>query len=238
MTNDLVVLSLTAAGIGVLHTALGPDHYLPFVLMARSERWSQAKMLWVTLLCGLGHVLSSVLVGTVGIVLGVGVGRLGKFESMRGDLAAWGLIAFGLVYGVWGLRRAHRNRPHTHVHTHCDDTIHTHMHGHQREHIHLHQEQSAARRLTPWILFILFVFGPCEPLIPLLMYPAARSSVAGVVVVTAVFSISTLATMAALVKLASIGIQRLPLGQLERYTHALAGAALCLCGIAIAVFGL
>jgi len=25
-----------------------------------------------------------------------------------------------------------------------------------------------------WALFLIFVFGPCEPLIPLIMYPAAK----------------------------------------------------------------
>ena len=42
------------------------------------------------------------------------------------------------------------------------------------------------------ILFTIFVFGPCEPLIPILMYPAAKSSVAGMLLVAGVFSVGFL----------------------------------------------
>ena len=243
MENNLLLLCLTAAGIGALHTALGPDHYLPFVVMARSERWSRRKALRVTLACGLGHVLSSMLLGAVGIALGVAVGRLEKIETVRGGLAVWGLIAFGLAYGVWGLRRAQRNRPHAHVHAHSDGTVHCHTHAHQQEHLHVHQlgtrtgDRPASGRLTAWMLFVVFVFGPCEPLIPLLMYPAAQGSTAGVILVSAAFGVATLAMMAVLVTLALLGVERLPLGTLERYTHALAGFAVFFCGMAMAWFG-
>ncbi len=243
MGHELALLALTAAAVGVLHTVLGPDHYLPFALMARAERWSRAKTLWVTLACGLGHVLSSVALGAVGITLGVAAARLEAIEAMRGQLAAWALIAFGLVYFVWGLRRAQRNRPHVHVHSHLDGTVHIHRHTHVQEHLHIHGEHARAdqqarpRRLTPWVLFILFLFGPCEALIPLLMYPAAQNSTGGVAVVTAVFGVATMGTMLVLVLVMLRGIEKLPLGILERYTHALAGAALALCGVTIAVLG-
>ena len=59
MPTEWALLALTGATVGILHTALGPDHYLPFALMARAGRWSRAKTLWVTLACGLGHVLRS-----------------------------------------------------------------------------------------------------------------------------------------------------------------------------------
>ncbi|MEE8608129.1 MAG: sulfite exporter TauE/SafE family protein [Nitrospiraceae bacterium] len=237
MGHELALLALTAAAVGVLHTVLGPDHYLPFVLMGRAERWSRAKTLWVTLACGLGHVLSSVALGAVGITLGVAVARLEAIEAIRGQLAAWALIAFGLVYFVWGLRRAQRNRPHVHVHPHLDGTVHIHRHTHVQEHLHVHGEHARPRRLTLWVLFILFLFGPCEALIPLLMYPAAQSSTGGVAVVTAVFGVATMGTMLVIVLVMLRGIEKLPLGILERYTHALAGAALALCGVTIAVLG-
>ncbi len=243
MEHELALLALTAAAVGVLHTVLGPDHYLPFVLMARAERWSRTKTLWVTLACGLGHVLSSVALGAVGITLGVAVARLEAIETIRGHLAAWALIAFGLVYFVWGLRRAQRHRPHVHVHPHLDGTVHIHRHTHVQEHLHVHGEHTDAdrparpRRLTPWVLFILFLFGPCEVLIPLLMYPAAQSSAGDVALVTTVFGVATMGTMLVIVLVMLRGIERLPLGTLERYTHALAGAALALCGVTIAVLG-
>ena len=67
MSNDITVLMFVAASIGFFHTLFGPDHYLPFIVMARANRWSTIKTIWITLLCGVGHVVSSVVLGIIGI---------------------------------------------------------------------------------------------------------------------------------------------------------------------------
>lgn len=236
MNNEITILSATAATLGLVHTVLGPDHYLPFTVMARARGWKLAKTMWITFLCGLGHIGSSVLLGLAGAALGTAVGRLEAIESFRGNLAAWAMIAFGLAYAVWGLRRAYRNRPHNHVHVHGDGTSHDHGHVHGGEHSHVHQEGKSS--ITPWVLFTIFVFGPCEPLIPLLMYPAAKHSAWGMALVAGIFGAVTIATMMAIVSLTTLGLKKLPLGGLERFSHALAGATIFLCGAAIQFLGL
>jgi len=232
MPSELVVLMVTAASIGLIHTLIGPDHYLPFIVMAKARKWSALRTGWITLLCGLGHVGSSVVLGLVGIALGIAVGKLELTESYRGQIAAWLLTAFGLVYMVWGIRRAIRNRPHTHLHVHAEDIEHTHEHAHERDHAHPH---TAGRKvnITPWVLFTIFVFGPCEPLIPLLMYPAAAASLSATALVAAVFGAVTIATMLGAVLAGTFVTSLLPTRRLERYSHALAGAAVFLCGVAI-----
>ena len=82
------------------------------------------------------------------------------------------------------------------------------------------------------------MLGPCEPLIPLLMYPAARESVVGVVVVTAVFGLVTVMTMTLMVAIALMGLKTLQLGKLEPYGHAMAGSTILACGLGIALLGL
>jgi sulfite exporter TauE/SafE len=238
MDDQFRILLLTAVSVGFLHTLLGPDHYLPFLFFARSLRWSRTKTLWITFLCGIGHVLSSVALGALGIALGLGLAYLKLIESVRGDVAAYLLIAFGLVYGAWGLRRALRNRPHTHTHLHPDGAVHAHFHTHHEEHMHVHGAPEKVTSLTPWVLFTIFVFGPCETLIPLLMYPAARRSIMGMVAVVTAFTIATVGTMLVTVTLVLSGIERIPLGKIERYSHALAGGALALCGVTIRFAGL
>ncbi len=235
--TELVALIITAASIGFFHTILGPDHYLPFVMMSWARKWSLAKTTLVTFLCGLGHIGSSVLLGLIGVSLGLAVKKLQFAESLRGNLAAWLLIAFGFVYLVWGLRRAYRNQPHRHVHTHKLGLLHTHTHKHHTQHLHVHDEKSALS-VTPWILFVIFVFGPCEPLIPILMYPAAKNSLFGLVVVTCVFSIVTIATMLGVVLLSVAGVDFIRLPRMQRFSHAIAGATICLCGLAIQFLGL
>jgi len=236
MHSDLMVLYVTAASIGFLHTLFGPDHYLPFVVMAKARSWSLSKTALITVLCGLGHVLSSVVLGLIGIAFGIAVLKLEGLEAWRGNIAAWALIGFGLAYFIWGLRAAVRNKPHKHTHLHASDNAHIHEHSHIGKHSHVHNAQK--KNITPWILFTIFVLGPCEPLIPILMYPAAKHSLSGVFIAAGIFSIITITTMLSIVILASLGIQLIPLGRLERYSHALAGAAICLSGLAIQFLGL
>ena len=237
MSQELIILTVTAASIGFFHTLFGPDHYLPFIVIAKAKKWSLIKTTFITTLCGIGHIGSSVLLGIVGIALGIAVTKLEALESFRGNLAAWGLIAFGLMYFAWGLRRALRNRPHKHPHFHQDGDNHVHEHIHTEEHVHVHSSEGAIN-ITPWILFTIFVFGPCEPLIPILMYPAAKSSLSGLILVTSVFGGVTIMTMLGIVLISSLGINILPMERLERYNHALAGATIFLCGIAIQFLGL
>jgi ABC-type nickel/cobalt efflux system permease component RcnA len=238
INSEIILLCWTAASIGFIHTALGPDHYLPFVMMAKVRNWSIAKTSWITILSGSGHVLSSVLLGLIGVFLGAEVMKLEFLESFRGTIAAWLLIGFGFAYFIWGIHKVIKNKTHSHVHIHGDGVIHDHKHSHTSEHAHVHDQKSAAKDITPWILFTIFVLGPCEPLIPLLMYPAAKSSMTGMFLVVGVFTITTLSTMLAIVLLSSWGIGFARLGKLEKYTHAIAGATICFAGLAIIFLGL
>ncbi|MCK5209132.1 MAG: sulfite exporter TauE/SafE family protein [Cyclobacteriaceae bacterium] len=238
INSEIILLCWTAASIGFIHTALGPDHYLPFVMMAKVRNWSIAKTSWITILSGSGHVLSSVALGLIGVYLGAEVMKLEILEAYRGTLAAWLLIGFGFAYFIWGIHKAIKNKTHSHVHVHGDGVIHDHLHSHTSEHAHVHDQKSTAKDITPWILFTVFVLGPCEPLIPLLMYPAAKSSIPGMFLVVGVFTITTLSTMLAIVLLSSWGIGFARLGKLEKYTHAIAGATICFAGLAIIFLGL
>jgi hypothetical protein len=238
MTTDLNVLLATAATIGVVHTLLGPDHYVPFIALARARGWSLGRALRWTLLCGIGHVLGSVGLGVLGVALGVGVARIEWIESTRGELAAWALVTVGTLYTAWGLHRALRRRAHRHCRapgitsvsagapndlTTANDGIYPHANG----------EAPTRRRGTGWMLVIIFVLGPCEALIPVLMYPAATSGVLEVALVTAVFGIATILTMSIAVVCGLAGVELVALGRFERYGHAVAGAAILLCGLGI-----
>ncbi len=235
MSGDLSLLLITAASVGFVHTILGPDHYVPFVVLARARGWSTLKTVTITVVCGVGHVLGSIALGALGIALGVGIFKLETIEAARGTLAGWLLLAFGLVYLAWGVKLAIRKKPHTHWHAHADGVVHTHEHQHTGDHVHVHEHATAKPSLTPWILFTIFLFGPCEPLIPVLMYPAAAGNLWSIIIVTLVFGITTIATMTTVVLLALLSADRIPKAfrRFERFGHAAAGLALVLCGAAI-----
>lgn len=240
MTPEIAILCATAASLAFVHTLAGPDHYLPFVALARSRQWPMAKVVSATLWCGAGHILGSVLLGLIGVYASIQLGALEWVENMRGDLAALLLVSFGLAYTAWGLRRAYRSRPHTHWHTH-GSLRHRHLHDHRRDHVHLHVPESAGdrrRSAIGWTLFMIFVLGPCEPLIPLLMFPAADESLLGLVAVTVVFTVVTLFTMIGAVILSLRGLRSVHIPGIDRFSEAIAGCTITLCGLLLTLWGL
>jgi len=209
MSADVNLLCATAVAVGAIHTILGPDHYLPFVAMSQAGGWHARKTLGVTIACGLGHVAGSVAIGCVGLLLGIAVMRLETLEAIRGDVAAWLLIGFGLAYLVSGVMRANRRALHEHAH--------------------------GTSVWAPWLAFLVFVFGPCEPLIPLLMYPAAQASYGAVAAVAGGFALATIGTMVAAVMAMRYGLSWVRLPDPGRFSHALAGLVILLCGVLVKV---
>lgn len=231
VADTLPLLAASAVAVGVVHTALGPDHYLPFIALARARRWSAMRTATITALCGLAHVGSSLLLGLGGVALGSALFHLERVEAVRGDIAAWLMLGFGLAYATWGLRQAARAGTHSHVHVHHNGTAHTHTHDHHQEHLHPHVDQG--RRTTAWALFLVFAFGPCEPLIPLLFYPAATGGFGQLAAIVLAFAAATLVTMLALVFAGLAFDPRRAFPRLARWEHALAGLVVALCGAAM-----
>jgi nickel/cobalt exporter len=236
MDNSITLLSVSAISLGFLHTLLGPDHYLPFIVLSQARQWSTRKTMIITFLCGLGHVMSSVVLGLIGIGVGISMNKLVDAESFRGNIAGWLFIAFGLVYMIISIRNLVKRHRHTHNHFHLGGKRHEHEHDHTSQHTHVHEKD--VMTTTPWILFLIFVFGPCEPLIPILMYPAAQNNIAGAILVSVLFSVVTIATMMSIVFAFKMGLSRINLKPVEKYNHLIAGSIIFFSGIAIQFMGL
>jgi hypothetical protein len=131
-----MVLLVTALSVGFMHTLLGPDHYVPFIVIGRARRWGPC---WASRCTG---------------------------------------------------SRAGRAR------------------------------------------------GPCEPLIPVFFASAVSGDRAEVVMVTVGYTAATLAGMHLLVTLLWLGLRRIPLGPLERWSNAAAGTVIALAGAAMVFLGL
>ncbi len=225
MTTDFGSLSLLAVSIGFFHCLCGPDHYVPFVAMSRVGMWSLRKTLLVTILCGMGHVLGSVLLGLLGVAAGwLLFEQMTNVESIRAAFAAWMLVAFGLLYFLWGVRHAVRRAK---AGVADEEEL---MEGAAAE---ARGTIARAGSFTPWILFVLFLFGPCEPLIPILMVPAANTDLWMVAWVSILFALSTLVTMTCLVAFIYLGSIRVRFQWAQIYGHALAGLIVLLCGLAM-----
>lgn len=210
----LSALALTAAVVGSTHT-LAPDHWVPFAALARAQRWSVRRTFWVTVLCGFGHVTVSALLGLLGLLFGLEmVAAFGaRMEAAAGVL----LVAFGIVYAVWGLRRALGKRVHGHAHHHYD---------------HVHEPA----RATVGGLFVLFSADPCVAVVPIL-FAAAPLGAHSATAVVLVYEVATIATMVALVLPARAGAKALRFSWLERWADTAAGAVIVGVGVGVAILG-
>ena len=185
------------------------------------------------------RAIAAVLVVPPSAGVGIEVTQLEWVEAWRGDIAAWGLCVVGALYFVWGLRHAYQHRPQVRSGWHRHgDVSHYHEKLHAAEGHSQGFEEPPSGSLTPWAIFVVFVLGPCEPLIPLLMFPAAIQSVSGIVWVTSVFALVTVCTMLGAVALGQLSLERLRIPALARYGHSTAGAAMLGCGVAIGWMGL
>lgn len=209
LTSLSVVLASTAS-IAFIH-ALAPDHWVPFVGIGRAQGWSPWKMTWVTVLSGLGHVSSSILIGVVGLALGFGLSGLETFESQRGEVAGLLLVGFGIAYALWGIRYA-------------------------RAHSHVHIDEKKA--VTIWMLMVLFALGPCEPLIPLMFVSAAHGWDA-VLLVSGLFGLITIVMMVGQALLAYRGIDLLSMLRVDhRHGHTIAGGVIAATGLMVMFLGI
>jgi len=233
--NELNVLLISALTLGFVHTLLGPDHYLPFIVLSRARKWTLRRTLWITFFGGVGHISGSVILGITGVALGISLSKLEIIEATRGNLVAWMLIVFGFFYTVYGVFR-YLNKGH---HRHLPKFL---LPKSIREYRHLptteieeHQEDTT--NITPWILFLIFVFGPCEVLIPLLIFPASEHNWFGILAVSLLFGIATIATMILTVFVGYTGTSLIKIKQAERYLHMIAGSIIMVSGIGIRFMG-
>ena len=226
------LLLLSSFSIALIHTLAGPDHYLPFVVLSRERRWTLKATLTLTVICGLGHIVSSIALASIGLALGWTLESLQVIDQYRGSFVAWGLILFGLILLISNLRILYR---HEHEHQHFDGTNHSHSHNHGGNHVHVHPSD---KTITPWILFTLFFFGPCEPLVILFMLPAIQGELGVLLSMLSLFTITTLASMVIMVTLLYKGTQLFTFSYFNRYSTGLAGIVLLACGVSIEFLGL
>lgn len=210
MHGSFLALLGATVTIALVHS-LGPDHWMPFVMIGKANKWSRRKLILVSFVSGLGHVGSSILLGGIGIALGI-VTMMTAVESSRSSIAVFLLIGFGVAYALWGLKRA-------------------------RHHHHGTPEEMTRKTVTLWTLFAVFVLGPCEPLIPL-MFLATAHGMSGIIIVTLLFSVITVLMMIVQSLLGARGIELVKHEFAERHSHTFAGAVIALTGVFILFTGI
>lgn len=199
--------------VGVLHTMV-PDHWAPITLLARQRGWSRQQTARAALGAGTGHVLSTLLLGL--IVWGAGVAVAAKFGQWIEIVSSVALISFGLWIAFSGWREMTAERDHEHVHSH----------GHADSHDH----HPAAKGQRAALLLIVGSSPMIEGLPA--FFAAGKYGVGLIVIMSLVFAAATIATYVALCLGSVVGLERVSLGQLEKYGEVLSGLFIAMVGVA------
>lgn len=229
---DFNLICLTVVSISALHTFSGPDHYLPFIVLSRSKKWSVKKTVLWTSLCGLAHVLSSVVLGILGIFLGWTFAKTFNIESIRGGFAAWMLFVFGVGYVLYAIYNFRKNKIHKHFDISAEGEIYVLEHQHGQT-----VAPNQRYKVTTWVLFFIFASGPSEPMIPLIIYPSIEYSLSEVGVLIVIYTLSTVLTMLTMVLVGFYGANSINYKGFEKYIEIISGSIILICGFGMVCLG-
>lgn len=203
-----------SAAVGVLH-ALLPDHWIPFVLLAKARRWDLGRSLAAVVAGGMAHLGST---AALGLLLGFLGAEAIRRVGPAAEFAGAGILAvFGLLLSLRGLRSARSGEGHSH----SGDHAHPHDPGRRPDRSHLLEGAVLGVR-------------PCVEAIPVFVAAAAYGLTSSILAVLA-WVVATLGGMVAVVWVSLIGLKSFKPDFLERYGELAAGLVILLMGLGAAV---
>ena len=113
MTTFIQVLFGSIA-LSIVHATI-PNHWLPLIVIGKTERWTHKETLTVTAITGIAHTLSTIIVGIIVGVLGYTLSS--SYQTITTVVAPAILILLGFVYLVldWKENRVHEHHHHHHI---------------------------------------------------------------------------------------------------------------------------
>lgn len=205
----------TATMISLVHGLL-PNHWLPFVLIGRVQRWRIRTMLWVLVAAGAAHTAVSGAIAGVAMLAGVALAD--AIHSVAHVMPGLILSAAGLFF--IGLDRL----PGRHHHHHDLHDAH----------------RSGMTDSTAVITLVLsLALSPCEAMVPVFLSAVPRGDPVLLLGMVVLSGAATIGTMAALAAMAWRGAIRTDFGRFAHLERSLIGVLLLLMGLAslaVAVF--
>lgn len=232
MHESTYLLTATAGATALFHTLI-PDHWLPFVLVARSQGWSLRKTFLTTFLSAVLHVTLSLGLGILALFLGR------EFMHVLGErielMSGIGLLFFGLVYTLFFLTGGGR-----HQHYFPGHGEHHPVEDYRGEGAEGSAEAGPSRRhilarhlgdhpLGAVTLAAIVGLNPCVLAIPLMFATIAEGRWAFLWVGTS-FAITSIVVLVGASVLGFQGLRRVRLGFLDRYGEVVSGLLIALLG--------
>jgi hypothetical protein len=197
----MVTLITGSLVLSVLHGII-PNHWLPVLAIGKKEKWDLAETTRVTIIAGLSHAASTVLIGVLLALIGAQLAV--AVENFTAYIAPGLLVALGAFY-IYQHSRHH----------------HFHMHG--------HPEQVSQKRLIFSLASAMF-FSPCFEIEAYFLVAGAEGWWT-VALLAVLYSIVTVGGMVIWVRLAYRGLLKLNWHSLEHNAGIITGVTLMVTGI-------
>lgn len=202
--------------LSLIHASV-PNHWLPLVVIGKTEKWSCAQTLGVTAIAGLAHTASTLIIG---ILVGwLGYQLASHHALITGMIAPVILIVLGLLYLVTDQRSSRHNH-------------------HQSHQIPMPQDNSrippqAGRVITS--LVVAMFFSPCLE-IEAYYFTAGALGSFGIVTVSVIYLFVTMLGMLLLVDLGRHSVEKIRLDFLEHHEKGVTGMVLIVLGVLAYLF--
>lgn len=217
MNATTPALILAAAGVGFAHAVL-PDHWVPLAVLGRTRRYSPSRIVRLSLLAAVTHVLVSLLLG--GVIVVIGLQLRSSVEHAQQAIVGGLLAATGVAFGLFEL--SGRGHGHTHEHDH-------------HHHDHSHDQGGGEQRLRG-LATIMVPFGaaasPDLTILPVFLAATAAGTLTAIGSLIA-FAAVTIATIVALTLGAALTGYRVKGQWLERRSGAITAAVLVVIGVLV-----
>jgi len=219
--------------LSVIHASI-PNHWLPLIAIGKSENWMHSEIMFATVITGLAHTLSTVIIG---IIVGVvGYKLSSSYGIISGVIAPAILVVLGIIYIILDLRGT------KHAHAHFTfDKLHHHGdpdHGHHHDHPHPHILSVTPKtdKKTKWAVLSTLSLGMfLTPCIEIEAYYLQASTIGwvGIWIVSAVYTFVTVGTMMLLVYLGMKGVKNIRSHFLEAHEKRISGIVLIAVGLVV-----
>jgi nickel/cobalt exporter len=197
----MITLITGSLVLSILHGFI-PNHWLPVLAIGKKEKWDLAETTRVTVIAGLAHAASTVLIGALLAFIGAKLAT--AVENFTAYLAPGLLVALGLFY-IYQHSRHH----------------HFHMHG--------HPEQVSRGRLIFSLSSAMFL-SPCFE-IEAYFLVAGTEGLWLAAVLAILYTVVTVTGMVIWVRLAHNGLLKMNWHSLEHNAGIITGVTLVLSGI-------
>lgn len=220
---NTISLLLGAVALSIIH-AMIPNHWLPFIVIGKAERWSRQETLKITAISGLSHTASTILVGIAVGVIGYKLSSVaGIFTHMVAPLV---MVIIGILYV---LRREYpAGKPHHH-HGEAHHHIRHHSHGERHLEGNSTGDRSGGAMITS--LVAAMFFSPCLEIEAYYFTAGTALGWVGIASVSVIYMILTVGGMVLLVDLGRRGGERIKFSFMENHENLITGAILVATGI-------